>query len=412
MIPNYPKVLLFGNSFDNQTGMGITLTNLFAEWPAENIAVMAYNYDKELCDRIRPCGLYLGNHKVAIIKKTNKQSLKSKIINIVRNEYIKLGIEVLRNKTHFCDNDLQLIEQFKPEIIFTALGSVQAMKSTMKLVHHFPKAKLVLYIVDDWVNTRCKEKYFSSFWLKKYDSLFRGLLSMSSGNLSICQTMTDAYRKRYGVEFIPFHNPVDLQFWNQIKNTHKYPNKCNSIVYLGKINNDTTPCLLDLAKIVNKLNEQGHNYVFDVYSPDSICNTRLFEGYFGCSIMHGVGHEEVPQLMKSYDSLFLPLGFSKSSRRYVRLSMPTKLTEYLASGRPTILYCPAEIALAKYVIENNCSIVCTEHNLSSLEKAVLQLRDSETCSAIVQRAMEVASEHDCDIVRKKFINQMIKFIEK
>ena len=60
---NYPHILLFGHSFNNYTGMGITLTNLFADWPKENIVVWAEGIEPELCDAIRPCAKYIGSTK-------------------------------------------------------------------------------------------------------------------------------------------------------------------------------------------------------------------------------------------------------------------------------------------------------------------------------------------------------------
>lgn len=46
-IDNFPRVLLFGHDFNDKTGMGITLTNLFANWPSENIAVFSNGIDYE-----------------------------------------------------------------------------------------------------------------------------------------------------------------------------------------------------------------------------------------------------------------------------------------------------------------------------------------------------------------------------
>ncbi|RHK06303.1 hypothetical protein DW080_21420 [Bacteroides caccae] len=115
--------------------------------------------------------------------------------------------------------------------------------------------------------------------------------------------------------------------------------------------------------------------------------------------------------MKGYNSLFLPLGFSDESRRYVRLSMPTKLSEYLASGKPTILYCPEEIALAKYVISKQCAIVCTENNREKLKEAVVSLTDQKYYDQQVQIALSVAKEHDFTIVRERFKKTLLSFVK-
>lgn len=57
----YPKVIIFGQPFNNHTGGGITLTNLFKGWPKEKIAV-AYpghglsNVTTNVCDTFYQLG--------------------------------------------------------------------------------------------------------------------------------------------------------------------------------------------------------------------------------------------------------------------------------------------------------------------------------------------------------------------
>ena len=409
-IDNFPRVLLFGHDFNDKTGMGITLTNLFANWPSENIAVFSNGIDYETIKKIRPCDVCIGTpRKTYPIR--NNESFKSKIRNYIRNIYVRLGINELKYKPSFLEEDLQQVRAFNPEIIFTALGSIESMERTKLLMSKFPESNLVIYIVDDWVNTRCKEKYFSAYWTQRFDKSFRDLLQLSSGNLSICSSMSESYLKQYGKYFVPFHNPVDIDYWNSLDTVSKYSNDIKSILYLGKINKDTKPCILDLAQVVDELNKEGYNYVFDVYSPDSRANVNLLSQYDGCNLEDAISHEFVPSLMKGYNSLFLPLGFSDESRRYVRLSMPTKLSEYLASGKPTILYCPEEIALAKYVISKQCAIVCTENNREKLKEAVVSLTDQKYYDQQVQIALSVAKEHDFTIVRERFKMTLLSFVK-
>ena len=40
----FPKVLIFGQTFNDFSGGGITLTNLFEDWPVEDLAVISYPF--------------------------------------------------------------------------------------------------------------------------------------------------------------------------------------------------------------------------------------------------------------------------------------------------------------------------------------------------------------------------------
>lgn len=409
---DYPRVLIYGHSFNNFTGMGITLTNLFADWPKDNIAVWANGVDIDLCEVIRPCAMYIGQVKLSSsnkIKPKIKLTFKDKCRERLRVQYYKTGLPELLANVLIDDNDLEKAKRFNPEIVFCALGNDVAMKRCENLMDKLPNSKLVLYIVDDWVNTKINTRYFASFWRKKYDKDFRHIIGRACGLLSICQYMTDEYKHTYGKTFYPFHNPVDLREWQSLKVESKYPSDKISILYVGKINNDTTQCLLDMAKVVQELNANRRKFVFDIYSPDYSSKAYLFEDIQDVHAFPPIPHESIPSVIKSYSSLFLPLGFSIKSRTYVRLSMPTKLTEYLASGIPTILYCPEEIALAKYLNNKDCVIMCTQENINLLKNAVNKLSDKNVYNHLVSNSFKLAAQHDIYLVREKFRETICKF---
>lgn len=408
---NYPRVLIFGHSFDNSTGMGITLTNLFKNWPKENIAIWAGGINEDLCEEIRPCAIYIGAKSKVIHGKVSRSKIKTRFRNFLRKYYHKTGIGELLSKKELPIDYVDKARQFNPEILFCALGNYSAMKECESALNSLPDAKLVLYIVDDWVNTIINNRYFSSLWRRLYNKKYRYLLDKSRGLLSICQFMSDEYNRIYDKSFVPFHNPVDVETWNGINVPYKYPDNVISILYVGKINKDTAPCLMDMSKVVDNLNKAGGNYVFDIYSPNYYENSFLFKNNKYTHLLPPISHNNIPFVMKSYRSLFLPLGFSKQSREYVRLSMPTKLTEYLASQRPIILYCPQEIALSKYLSDKDCSIICNERSISGLEDAVKRLYSRNDYERLVANSLNLAQEHDVTIVREKFRATLCGFLK-
>jgi hypothetical protein len=53
----YPKLLIVGVSFIPNTGVGITISNLFRNWPKANLAVANYiteNCDNSICNNYYP----------------------------------------------------------------------------------------------------------------------------------------------------------------------------------------------------------------------------------------------------------------------------------------------------------------------------------------------------------------------
>ncbi len=409
---SFPRILILGHQFDNFTGLGITLGNLFANWPKEKLAIMAPLIDIEKCEASRPCGQYICQHSKPLIN-YGRKGIKKILREWTRKRYYYLGLSEIKYEFPYNDSEIAEAISFNPNIVFCCLGTYNSMRSCHQVMKFIPQAKLVLYIVDDWVNSKENNRLFSNYWRNKNDKLFRKLIDSASGLLSICPYMTEVYKEKYNKTFIPFHNPVDCDFWNSLSSIKKYGPKVNAILYVGKINVDTKQSLLDLADAIHSLNERRnpHNrYVLDIYTPDYYNNQEIFGANDSCHIYPAVPHNEIPSLMKSYDALLLTLGFSKRTKEYVRLSMPTKVSEYLASGIPTVLYCPNDIALAQYLEPNNCTINCFERSQERLVESLILLEDNDCCERIIQNSMKLAQEHESKKVRTEFENAINGFL--
>lgn len=386
--------------------MGVTMTNLFKDWPKDKIAIAAYNLDEDLCEKIRPCCSYFAFSHPAKFRETgmrnNKKgwSFSSKLRKVAKYFYNKLGINDVRN-IPISDELKKSIIDFQPDILFTALGDLKRIRFTEQIFKFYPTTKLAVYIVDDWPNTKQNGRWFPGLWRKIYDTSLRRLLDKTTYFISICQIMSESYLSEYGKKFIPFHNPVDNDIWNSIERIRHYPNNVFSIVYVGKINRDTKENILTLAAVVDSLNKRGEKVRFDVYTPSLYdIDTSDFVGF---NILPPIPNDKIPVTLKGYDALYLTLGFSKESRAYTRLSMPTKLTEYLAAGVPILLHAPIEIAVSKYVCQTNTGLVCTDNSQQGLESNILQLMSNPDLRDTLKRnALELAKAHDIKIVSNKF----------
>lgn len=411
-IVDYPKVLILGHQFDNQTGLGITLANLFAGWPRDRVAILAHLIDVNKCEVSRPCCKYIGP-RYTPSKHAPKTGLKGRIRRRIRDFYYYLGINERNYKFSYNEIEIHEAQTFNPNIIFCCLGSLNSMKDCLQVKQNFPEARLVLYIVDDWVNTKENNRLFSSYWRKQNDRYFRILLDKADGLLSICPQMSEAYYEKYKKTFIPFHNPADVGYWKSLSKESKYGEETKAIVYVGKINVDTKQTLLDVAsaiQVINARKDKKFTYRLDVYTPNNVVFGSLFNDLDYCQVLPPVPHDDIPSLMKGYDALLLTLGFSQKTRDYVRLSMPTKVSEYLASEVPIILYCPKDIALSRYLKSYDCSINCFERRPALLIDSLLLLEDSVYCKKIKENSIKLANKHDSIIVRKSFEEMMFKLI--
>ncbi len=404
----FPKVLVIYDKFDNNTGMGITLTNLFHNWPKDSLALASCGINKELCESIRPCSGYfpLDGHFVNGTPGNKSVAKPSRLKAISKRVYDKLGISDFR-ELELTDKLKSFITEFNPDIIFTALGDIRRIRFAESLHNSFPTAKLALYIVDDWPDSRFTGRWLETMWRRYYDRSVKRIIGKSQIRLSICEKMSKVFRQRYGVDFVPFHNPVSLDAWAAVDRSNRYGSDTFSIVYVGKINRDTCPQLLALGNCIENLNNAGKRVKFDIYTPSSVPDE--FGALQHTEVKGSVSNSGIPALLKSYSMLFLTLGFSKETVNYVKLSMPTKLTEYLASGTPILLYAPAGIALTEYLADKNAAYICSdEASLPfALQDAIENRSGMET---IVQNAAQAVSSHDAEVVRENFRKAMTRSV--
>ena len=285
---SYPKVIIIGHHFNQNNGAGVTLTNLFKDFPEENIAVASFRRPllNTLTKKIRH--FYVIGHKeikvvwplhffhkpkkseaivfngeiLPLIQTTsNQSSLKSKWIQKATQW---LGYSNHKYHFHLSNEFKNWIEEFNPDIIYSALGNLDLVNIIIKLKKETNR-KIAIHLWDDWPHNLYKNN-LQYFRLKiLYKKTIPVLFDKADILLSISESMSDDYLTRYNKVFSPFHNPVDINL--KPKDVASNGNINNAIIYIGKINKDTDIALLDIAQAIEKINDSGINIAFHIYTP-------------------------------------------------------------------------------------------------------------------------------------------------
>jgi glycosyltransferase involved in cell wall biosynthesis len=115
-------------------------------------------------------------------------------------------------------------------------------------------------------------------------------------------------------------------------------------------------------------------------------------------------HYKMPQIFNKADILILSLDFSEQSIKFTKYSMPTKASEYMASGTPILLYASSETAIANHALNHKWAYVVSEKNKTVLEKAIIDLyKKKELRMLLGTTAKEFAQkQYDGNYVRAQF----------
>ena len=435
MTKKIPKVLIFGQSFNKNTGGGITLSNLFTGWPKDKIAVANIGHGMRDVDFSVCVNYYLLGEKEykwvfpfnklqrqfesGILTPSNNNNI-SIVNNIPHNNpknYRKIFIEKMFfpfvHYMGFSPKMCKLIlspsfkiwlDNYQPDIIYVQVSNLESINFVNALKDYLQKP-VILHMMDDWPSVISSKGPLKNYWHNTVDRALRGLLNKCSLLLSISDAMTEEYEERFGLKFTSFHNPINIEDWLPYSKKDWHVKGTFKILYTGRIGTANSESIKKIAEAIHTLCIEGYKISLDIYSPN--INTENANGlkiFKGVTLKNIVPHSKIPSLLPQYDLLVLPLDFDKKSLKFAKLSMPTKASEFMVSGTPILVFAPHQTALAKYADKHKWAYLVTDTHEKVILDAIKDLYNNYNIRAVLgERAKNLAIEtEDAQIIRHKF----------
>ena len=420
---DFPRLLFITPSaFNNITGGGITFSNLFYGWPQDRLATIHNDpipVTSEVCVNYYQLGVKEIDKKgplkwiYQIIRPNNRD------IGVILDNNPSLTLKTLKSIKDFVFGDRvpesaeisqglsSWIKQYQPDVIYTILGSNAIMELVIKVSNQFD-IPIVVHMMDDWPGTIYRGGIFSILERKKMENQLNIIMDKAVERMAICESMSSAYEKRYGVSFNYFQNTIDTQKWCKHSPTNLSVQKEVKLVYVGSIfQNAQLDSLVDCAHAVSTLNKSSINAKLEIYSPQFFHS--LFTSRFGVDESVQLHNNletdyEFFKLLQSADILIIPVNFDSKTIQFIKYSMPTKVPAYLLSGTPILVYGPNEVAQVKYASREGWGHVVTSRNQDKLIDAIYQLATDENLRMnLSNKARNIAiKNHDCQKVRTAF----------
>ena len=431
MSSNYPKILIVGQYFNKTSGGGITMANLFEGWDKENIAVAAeniYNPNFDICNKYYqfgslefkrkfPFNLNRWGKKIksgVLVEKKQTSSFathhykKSKLKNLYVSFLDFAGLSHYKRRYRISTGLLNWIKEYSPDIIYSQLSNIELISMVSDL-HEKLQIPVAIHIMDDWPLTISKKGILQSYWHNVIDKKFRKLLSKASVLMSISEAMSKEYYSRYGYNFFPFHNPIDLKFWGSASKENYEAKDPFIILYAGRIGLGIQNSFFDIAEAIKNLNAKKLKIKLHIQSTSSSPVLNKLAKFDFVQLNKAVPYNELPEIFVKADLLLMPNDFDKMSNSFLQFSMPTKASEYMASGTPILVYSSNETAVAIHALKYHWAYVVTEQNIKILEDAITQIyKNKELRIKLGNTAKEFAmNEYDSNLVREKFRKSFI-----
>lgn len=433
-----PKVLIYGETFKNIGGGGITLNTLFGDWPADNIFMLNDRFGEtsdahfaqyyqlghlENKSFLHKLGFITGNisgaHKVhknisqRTITTQNNSLFKGKLYFKFKEIFISFlniaGIFDLFFQFKVSPELILWIKEIKPDVIYFQPSTIENIKFINEL-HQLTGIPYVIHVMDNFLDINTLSKKSNSKRTLSVKQSLHDLVKKSNLCMGICEEMSKQYGKEFNRNFYSFQHAVDKKIWFRNYSVRTNPRPF-IILYAGRTSIGTSNSLFLLAQAIDNCNKNYNcNFEFQVQSTSQAPGLlKKFSKYNCVRIYKPVPYKNLPDRYIEADLLVLPMDFDKASLNYIKYSMPTKVPEYLISGIPIFVLAHETTALYKYAQSENWAFTNSTVNESDIVSLLLDIRNNYEKRVEISETAKLVGKrnHDIYTVRETF-KQLIR----
>lgn len=432
----YPRVLIIShNPLSDTEGSGKTLSSFFRQWDNDNLAQLYLTTsvpDFTICKKFFQINdidiikrvffsKHLQGRRVTYSDLTDMKIYKNKmrtnfLLKVIRKNFspfFRLFIDLLWDLADYKTRKLiRFVDEFKPQIVFFQSSNSVMIFSLAKWICEERNIPLIMQTTDDYVSGKFTLDPF--FWIQqmRLRKAYKWAASYSDGIFAIGDKMADEYRLRFGGNYFVAMNSTDhnLPIYTPVNKTIKF-------LYTGNLLLNRWKVLALIAECLEELHHEegldGELSIFSLFEPGtkelSLLNRppfSLFKGALNTNELNGVKtHSDVLVHVEAFD---------RKHRHLTRLSISTKIPEYLAAGRCIFAVGPEDVASMQYLAEYKLGVTVMSDNKSNIKEALKELMvNSEKRTQYAEKGREVAHlRHNADKTAENIFRNISTTINK
>ncbi len=285
------------------------------------------------------------------------------------------------------------------ESVWITLNSVTLISIGAEVARRLNVPQLgLVWDPPDYIARGCGFDRLSRRLLLKY---FGEAMRISDRVAVVSEEMVEEYRQRYGCNCVVLRHALHGTTVKQDRLTSE--NKNNTPLRIG-----FAGTLYDMGQfdtLLEALNLcrweiEGRQVIIRM-----IGNWFRFRGMkFPCNIelMGWRSTDETSHLLSECDLNYLPIPFNEGWRDFAMLSFPTKLSQYLASGRPVFVHGPDYASSIKFCELTGIGITCTSQDPEKILEAISRfLCDKEQYRQVMTNVFQTKENYFSLLVMKR-----------
>ena len=422
---DFPRLLVIShNLFDRTNNVGKTLQSLLSKWPQDKLSSLYFRneYPKEyfcsnyflLDDKdVLKSFLTFGKYKSGIAFE-NSITGNAECTDTEKGLYrlgnrrkpsVSLCRDLLWHAGTWKNEKLSdWIKKVEPEVVLFVPNDYELAFDVLWYVKTLTNAKVITFYMDDVFYYQQKASGINAIRRNRLFKDGQKCAAISECLFTTCKLMSEEYTKLFHKKCFEFGNCIDTVSYRESSNAIPI------ISYIGNLHSNRWKSILEIGEAINQFNHiNDANYRLDIYSASDLPKkTRLMiEDNKGVSFCGALSPSEVREKQLQSDILVHVESMDEVSKASTRLSVSTKIFEYLSVGRAIFAYGPNDIASMQYLEQTGASVNCYDKS-KLMEKLEKLLSSREYREELGQKGVGFALEH-CQKEResKRFCDTVI-----
>jgi hypothetical protein len=217
------------------------------------------------------------------------------------------------------------------------------MSAALALHKQFSQLNLVLYVMDDWQgHHECHQLPYT----RRRQRLLAQIVQRAHVRYAVSREMAAHYEASFGKSWAVVHNGVRNGSVASVAGATNGASKPRQVLLAGDVNVFRFDAVIAFAEAIERHNRRnGEAIEFTVMGEVAEQHRSPLSALRAVRMLSRRSHSECLDAMKAADLLYLPLAFGAKSSRISLYSLPTKLPEYLATGKSVFFHAPRESAV-------------------------------------------------------------------